>query len=313
MESLLLPNQSSVYAITVQNISVKRMRQEHCTCHQEEPPWLAFLPSEPTSQEYKNFEFCFWGHRFELLVVQLQEVWEMQSWASLADTDLEWLTPTKAKDLSDEYLFSRSETTGYRGFTGQKSPLEPHPETWKKEACHVQAENTQLSTKLQYPAPALAFRVIKVELMQSGCDVASPGDSCPADETQHQHLKAVAAVCWAVGRKKESLLLKCYSALQEQETQLCLERAAAANASISCKADRLYACLPGTNHHTMYLTWMKLLLLSLFWPQAYPRACVWQLQQSLALLAAPGDSDEPCKGRSGRVRGERQWLPASSP
>lgn len=38
-------------------------------------------------------------------------------------------------------------------------------------------------------------------------------------------------------------------------------------------------------------------------PQAHPFACVWQLQQSLALLAVPGDSAEPCRGRSGRVRG----------
>lgn len=150
--------------------------------------------------------------------------------------------------------------------------------------------------------------------MQSGCDIASPGDNCPADEMQCEYLKAVEAVCWAVRRKKVSLLLnatqpsrnKKLSSFAWRELQLEMQT------PLNYKADRLYLCLPGTSQHPVYHSWIKLLLVSLFWPPRLSLCLCLATERSLALLAAPGDSAEPCKGRSGRVRGETQWLPGSA-
>lgn len=88
------------------------------------------------------------------------EVSEVERWGSSADTDFDWLTLSKPKDLSVKRLFSRSVTAGYRGFTDQKPPLELHPETRSTLCCYVHAEDTQLSMGLPYPAPASAFKVI---------------------------------------------------------------------------------------------------------------------------------------------------------
>lgn len=160
MESFLLPNKSNVCAITIKTFQWKGWGRNIAPAIRMSLPVLLSSLANLTSQKYKNFEFCFWGSQIWALLVQMQEVWEVQSWGSSADTDLEWLTPSKPKDVSVEFLLSRSVTRGYKGFTDQKPPFELHPETRSMLCCHVHAENTQLSTELPYPAPASAFKVI---------------------------------------------------------------------------------------------------------------------------------------------------------
>lgn len=58
----------------------------------------------------------------------------------LQETDFEQLTSTKPKDLSVEYTVTRSETAGYKGFTGQKPHFKLHLETRSMLWCHVHAE-----------------------------------------------------------------------------------------------------------------------------------------------------------------------------
>lgn len=103
-------------------------------------PDLLSSTANPTSQVYKNFVLCFWGHRFEFCWFRPQSCERCKVKGQLQDTDLEQLIPTKSKDLSVEYLFSRSETAGYKGFTGQKPHFELHPETRGTLWCHVHAE-----------------------------------------------------------------------------------------------------------------------------------------------------------------------------
>lgn len=123
----------------------------------------------------------------------------------------------------------------------------------------------------------------------------------------------MAAVCWAVGRKKESLLLKATQPFRNKKHSSFAWREPQLQMQLSAAKQRGF--LPAFQERTNIPCITSGLSFYLFLrsdPQARPCARVWQLQQSLALLAVPGDSAEPCKRRGGRVKGERQWLPGSA-
>lgn len=90
------------------------------------------------------------------------------------------------------------------------------------------------------------------------------------------------AVCWAVRRKKESLLLNAtqFSRNKKLRSFVWRELQLEMQTPLSYKAERLYLCLPGTSQHPVYHSWIKLLLVSLSGPQACPCACVWQLSRA---------------------------------
>lgn len=277
----------------MQSISVKKTRQEHCTCRQDELPDLLSSLVNPTSQEYKNFQSCFWGHGFELCWFRCKRCERCKAEGHRQTQTLSGLPLLSQKtSLLNAYLVVQWQ----RGTKALLVRSHISNSTLKPEACYAVMCMQKIPSLARscYILPQLQLSEwFKVELMWSDCDVASPGDNCPADETQCQHLKAMAAVWWAVGRNKESRLLsavqpsrnKKSSSFAWRELQLQLQT------PLSYKADLLYPRLPRTSQHPMYHSWIKLWLVSLFWP---PSSSLCLCLAAAAELGTAGSTWRQC-------------------